>query len=390
MLLRIANKLLVFMRHLLFGLGMISLHAYSFSASAADTFTVDDIVISNPFIPQFDIEFSPVGNLIAWQDVQQNLWAAAVDPDTGGFMPRSGQGVLIDTGLAPAVSTGNGPEWLFSKNGLEIIYTKINEGIMSLARARFTGSSWDLEPVAFTDNKYNVLGSTDLGDPFPRIVYQELPRTTYWREINDPSSEALVPEDSIFHSSWIKQERALVITARVSRNLQCARYDLDSQEISPISYTRSEKRFGKVWRAPELGNDRVAFCVVGSRDSERIEIYHEQANGWRLINIITPPSLNYLYSPEYFVHNGKSYLVFITLNTTVDIYSSHGDVWVAGIDPASSFYRKVSGPDQINRIDPEVFITPQEVYVYYTETVKNAKGTTWVTHRCTTGLGPSL
>lgn len=164
---------------------------------------------------------------------------------------------------------------------------------------------------------------------------------------------------------------------------------IDSQALTPISSSQENKRFGRMWRAPEYGGDRVAFCLDSL--SLAIEIYRETGTTWEKINTITPPSLNYLYSVEYFTHNGKSYLAFATLDHTLNIRVSVGDIWIAGIDPADQFLRRVSANNTANRLDPEVLVTPTEVYVYYTEVVflTDLGVDSLATRHCTTGLGPS-
>jgi hypothetical protein len=114
-------------------------------------------------------------------------------------------------------------------------------------------------------------------------------------------------------------------------------------------------------------------------------IYRKTPEGWTKIDAMRPPSRSFFLSPERFVHNGASYLVFLTQ----DVGQSGGapaDVWIAGIGPNRRFVRQVSDPADTSmiRMDPEVFITTQGPFVYYTE--KDLARQTFITHRCATGL----
>lgn len=55
------------------------------------------------------------------------LWIGNVDHQTGEFNPKDGHAVLVDTSAAHPADFGNGPEWLFTSAGHEIVYTKYRD-----------------------------------------------------------------------------------------------------------------------------------------------------------------------------------------------------------------------------------------------------------------------
>ncbi len=88
----------------------------------------NSLIVSIPSITLPDPEFYAEGNLATWQDRDDNLWVAHIDPETGMFGsldPETGDFVEgleivydngpIDTNLAHQNNqeggTGNGPEW---------------------------------------------------------------------------------------------------------------------------------------------------------------------------------------------------------------------------------------------------------------------------------------
>ena len=101
-----------------------------------------------------DPEFDHVGYQVTWQDENENLWVAPVDPLNGDLNMNAAE--MIDTGLAPnapirsGIATGNGPEWVYTAKGSMILYT-VQDGSagkhnwrIALARKvpRRTGMLW--------------------------------------------------------------------------------------------------------------------------------------------------------------------------------------------------------------------------------------------------------
>lgn len=363
--------------------------ALSWVQAAADDFTVEDIVVSNPQVPLPDPEFDQIGSRMTWQDGQGNLWVTDVDPVTGLWTPPSGRQLQLDTNLAPISWTGNGPEWVYAADGSQIVYTKRDaDNTMRLVRARRdVAGAWQVTELVRGQNRFNPIGSKDVGDTQPRIAYfYTLYRDAMWREVDAPLTERDIPTPSQMQSSWVEGERALTIVSPDMNGVnQCAEFNIDTQDVAPISWGTLPKRYGYVWRAPEYGNDKVAYCLEQS--GSVLLIYRKLPEGWTKLKTMRPPSRAYFYSVEHFIYNGASYLVFLTQ----DISEGGGpaDVWIAGIDPVNGLLpHQVSSsanPTMV-RMDPEVFITTQGPYVYYTEKTQPPDPETYITHRCATGL----
>jgi hypothetical protein len=350
-----------------------------------EEFVVDDQVVSDPSVSLVDMEFNQLDGLFVWQDSEQNLWIGQVDLETGDFIPKSGKGQLIATGLARMQDTGNGPEWIYTPNGAEIVFT-VKRPRMMLARAYRDGESWKYETLPNAISRSSPVGTKDYNDPKPRILYwinTPKGRFPFWRELYDPTTEEQIPNESYILPSWVSGERAMVIKTDFDGIQQCALYDIDTHEKTQISFDAQDKRFGFAWRAPEFENQWVAFCL--NSHSGKLGIYRKIDGKWEKTSTITPPSRMALYSPEYFIYNGRSYIFFSTLDDPNPTHFSNGDVWIVGIDPDDPFQRQVSSPTDIVRLDPEVFFTTQGPFIYYTERTPDGVG---ITHRSATGLGP--
>ena len=107
-----------------------------------------------------------------------------------------------------------------------------------------------------------------------------------------------------------------------------------------------------------------------------------------------PTATPYAWSPEFFIHNGKSY-VFFQMNTSSNWndYTKPNLLAMMGITDDNSQIQKLvaSGAKSRARTDPEYFITAQGPFIYYNRYAYD--GTTLTSEgiwRVDTGLGPAV
>src|SRR5262249_573199 len=96
----------------------LSVHAGTWAPNATLVPTPADVL---------DPEFSQSLGMIVWGDAVGRLWIANVDRATGDFVPADGRGTLVDPYAQTyndATKTYNGPEWVSTANGDQIVYTK--------------------------------------------------------------------------------------------------------------------------------------------------------------------------------------------------------------------------------------------------------------------------
>ncbi|MBW4699858.1 MAG: hypothetical protein KME03_18560 [Aphanocapsa lilacina HA4352-LM1] len=346
-----------------------------------------DVLVSGPsevVDPEFDQQFAR----FTWNDDQGNVWIGKVDPATGDFLPPAGNNILVDTGAVPVAVSGNGPEWVYTAAGPQIVYTKYGtNGRIAVARARENGSVWSGGIIEDGENRTFPIGSQDRRDPAPRLSYvgrnSAGKQVTLWRELDNAASEAEVPNALPPGGRWVPGRRELVFIGKAGRSRQAFRYDVDSRQLEQLTDDTGQKFNILMWQAPEFDNEYVFFTLT---DETSIGVYRQIEGTWTKINTLKPPAAGrYIWSPEVFVHNGKSYIFMVT-STSRDQNSRTvpTDIWMAGIEPDAPFYRQVSDTTLKVRKDPEVFITTQGPYIYYLALPDPQTSTIY---RADTGLG---
>ena len=346
-------------------------------------------------------------------DANNNLWVGNIDHASGAFVPANGRSVLVDSDAAQVTDFGNGPEWMNSALGSEIVYVKYLPGqphsstTAGLAVASPTGGTWATRFVEGGQQRYSPLGSLDVGDPLPRMLYQSLNDSrAYWRYANDPTSEKLLPSDRpVCSRRWVPGRHAVVYTApcliRLGAGKPAQAYwlDLDTGVEQQITSDPTPKLHAFAWQAPEFNNDWVVFTVA---DRNKIEVHRRTvaANGtatWALVNAIAMPADKpFITSPESFVHNGKSYVAMqLSSSSSASDYSVPTQIAITGIEPGVPSLRILTtdGPTAHLRLDPEYYITSQGPFIYYNRYVASTAASgvklegVW---RVDTGLGPPL
>lgn len=384
---------------------LISMPHLAMAAFVPNEVLVSDASMQNAGI--IDPEFDQTTARFCWVDNQGRVWVGKVDRKTGLFTPPDGRYEAIDVNGVTVPEIGNGPEWVYTDHGPEITYAKKQLGTWVLKRAIKNSSGWVTSVVEGSYGASPAIGSLDQGDPNPRLAYvkrlnpwdpgQNL--AVYTRFLGDPASESMVPlSDEYFTpgARWIPGSHGIIYsraTDATDPNLkrQVFRYDIGNPEPKQLTFDPGRKKGTLMWEAPEYGREKIFLTLVNER---RVDIYRfldEDNNGvyeWTVINSIDPPSdWDWLWSPEPFVYQGKSYIVMqVTPAKDQASYDFPTEIWIAGIDPANPFYRKISDDLPVNRKDPEIFITENGPYAY----ILRAKpgGMSPMIYRLDTGLGP--
>lgn len=375
-------------------------------------FLTDDDVVSNPNTSLADPEFDGVGFQVTWQEKEgeRRLFVAPIDPVTGDLLLS--QRVVVDSGLAPTDTkeggTGNGPEWVYSADGSQILYTKLIDSNWYIGRAQKIGTKWQAELLTDATGQ-PVGGSLAFGtleptDPNPLIKYVGIDpisgeQDIFWRELNNPNVGGEVPGGG---GRWVQGEgeRALVRHVSVSGydNKQLFKYDVYTDTLTQATFDDDTKKQGSafMWQAPEFNGDLVLMTpeieVVGevpaTPEPDRIGIYRNTGGQWTKINEIESPNpdLPYFHSPEIFTYNGKSYIstLMVTTKSSGAKQFKGAEVWLLGVEPDENFARQVSEDDSsVSRNDPESLITESGAFIYYAEITADG---TRIIHRADTGL----
>jgi len=359
--------------------------------------------------------FGDGNSRLVFTDREYNMWLGYVDFQTGAFLPEDGRAQLIDTRGAFATDFGNGPEWMFSTRGSEIVYTKYFPGkkestfSASVAVAKMIGGVWQAGIVDGGLKKQSPAATLDLDDPAPRMNYQDYAKkNVYWRVADDPGSEKLMPiADQTGGGSrrWVPGTHKVIFSGSAAPDehgvvyQQVFVYDTDTDQLEQLTYEPVTKWGAFMWRAPEFNNEYVFFTISG-RTSISIYRHLADANGvkrWTVVNSIPmPQKLPYAWSPEPFLHNGRSYIFLqVSSSPQANDMSVPTQLAMTGVDPAKPSFRMLTNDSEVKRVrmDPEHFITAAGPFIYYnryipkTETRKVINDGVW---RVDTKLGPAV
>lgn len=366
--------------------------------AGAQSFKLNDVRIGDTTASYLDFEFWQSGNRMCFQDENNRGYVALMDSLTGNLRSKSGKDYLIDPALAPITSSINGPEWAFSKNGAEVAYTKQVGNARHVGLASWKGNGYTNVDLSanLSSNRFAVICSKDWGDDQARLVYAKGNSIANfeinWSPAGIPLIENPIPygQNSSSGPRFIDGEQALLTNDLVGGTAQIFRYDLLTAKKKQLTFDNGNKIDAFLFTAPDYGGDRLLFCTV---NDTLLRLYRETDTGFnKVYDIKIPePAYGYYFSAEPFVFKGKSYLFLCTaLQKFIpgsQNNSKPADVWIVGLDAKRPLFRKISDNRVALRLDPEVFVTPTEAYVYYYEYKQNGNVHPVALHKCSTGLG---
>lgn len=343
---------------------------------AVAAFSPKDTLICPASADIVDPEFQPGGNLMTFTNSLGELRVTTM-PAIGKLSAAGCAGTVIDTNVItkmPGVPFGQRPEWARSQAGTEIVYTKANaDGSSSMWRAWQNGGTWTTAMMTNGNSRGVPMASTDASDPQYRVKYlrrlssgQHVPM---WRENELPDTETAWPaqgnENTAGVPRWVPGRRALTtVSTDAGGYAQAALYWLDTRQVEVLTSDPSNKDEMWMWSAPEFGNEYVFAAIV---DGCCIKIYRQIGGVWTVINSLDAPvfaNQPAIFSPEPFVHKGKSYIA-MQVGTTK---SSMSSIWFAAIDPAKPLVRQVSDPStQAIRYEPEWFVTSTGPVIFFSQ-----------------------
>jgi hypothetical protein len=380
------------------------------ATGAQAEFVPDDVLVSDPTSDLPDPEFDVVDNHFVWQDTDDNLWVARLNPVTGELWPMDGRGLLLDTNLRGIGLTGNGPEWGYGDGKPYIAYTRDVGASFRLGGAfQRKDFVWNFSLLGDSDGRSRPEGTAPSHRGSPRIAYNYTLETgedaVGWRNLFDSASEGVVTGADLQAQGgrWVEGEDRFLVSLRPS-TLELGTVDITQApaQYEQITFTGGNKINPFAWWAPEYDEPFFSAMLL-KRGRHQIGIFRrtsEDPNSWELFNTLEIPSENYPFvsSPEAFVANGRSYIVTVAaseLGGEEFKFQPKGpsEIWIAGIDPDNPFYRRIDDPsipfpDQPQRSEPEVYYTADGPIVFYTELLEDEFGEKIrLVRRAQTGLG---
>lgn len=351
---------------------------------------------------------------LAYVDFLGKLWVGWIDFSTGAFLPDDGKSELVASSAALATDFGNGPEWVYSQAGSSLVFTQYlpdqtpSAETAGLAVARRTGGVWQASMLPGGLKRQSPLATQDLDDTDPRIHYQDVTKTrTFVAGLDGTPFESKVPVAGFNGGSrrWVPGTRTIIMTGSglpgtgTERNRQVFLAETQlGGSVEQITSDAANHTGAMMWFAPEFG-EMVFFSV---RDGQELVLHRKLPDAagvlkWSPYAVVAMPSdYPHVWSPEYFVHNGRSY-IFFQMNKTSDSsdLSQPNLLGMVGITPdttAITYLTPPTAPAKV-RMDPEYFITAKGPYVYYNRYRPSANGKPAVSEgvwRIDTRLGPPV
>ena len=345
-----------------------------------------------------DPEFDQGTSQVCWQDPGGRLWVAPVDPVSGEFQLEDK--LLLDIGLAPIgrrddtdAASGNGPEWIVTESGSDILYTKaISEdpSTWEVWGASWNGTKWETQ---FLASGASPNGSTTPGDPDPKFIFRQADDggvfDLLWYDY-DTGETGLVTTKQTKGARWVNKKSEQVVFAQgVGGTRQIFLYDVELESTTQLTFGGTDKSRPSIWEAPELDGRRVLMTLEDGQNPQTLGIYVESDDGsWnKALELVPPTERRLIYSPEPFVYEGRSGISFVAKDEFSPA-EAESEVWLAGLGPSGPVYREVSEPERLARNDPETFATEEGLFVYYN--VKSFDGTIPPSiFRASTGVVPA-
>lgn len=339
----------------------------------------------------------------AWIDNDKNVWLGWVDFQTGAFIPPDGKGQLLDVGGVPIAVYGNGPEWMSSSTwGSQIVYSRYvpgqqgrpGKGTIAVATTQPNGT-WTTAVLPDSVGRATPVGTLDENDPDPRVNYIKYDKTgMFWRKMSEAGVEHEIPVADMTDGNsrrWVPGTRKLIFhatprtsaaadpapDARAKKNAtQIFTYDTDTGALEQLTNDPEGYVGAFMWNAPEYDNELVFMTTPNGRESVKVFRNVPTSGGgtrWKVVKTVEAPAgagLPYFWSPEPFVHNGHSYLVF-QLSPTVSFFdkSSPTHVGISGIGRRDVVQVLTAGGPPRLRLDPEYFITAKGPLIYYKRSI---------------------
>lgn len=340
------------------------------------------------------IEFNQRDCLAVWQDSKGFLRLASVDPDSGDLYLFS---KIIDTNLAPRPLTKNGPEWLDSDIGMQIVYTKLQGNRFALYRARILNDLIETGPIEGGENGFSPIGSLDYEDSKPRIVYAVgYPGVSkddiklYWQEVYDPIKKGVVSNNPGGPARWMQNSRSIVFTDKINKISQVFLLNIDTNNISQLTYDNLQKGDGYIYK---YNNEDFLVVLEGrgyNKGFEYLSVYRKSKEKFvRFRNVRPPSSKIYFSSPQVFFFDAQPFVYFLMSDVPFPAMANGRyptEIWVASLNPdGGDFYKKLNNSnDQLSSyaIEPEHFFLSHDVVIFY-----SVKGMNMIRY-AETGFGP--
>jgi hypothetical protein len=352
----------------------------------------------------FSLEISPDMKYLLWQEttggVPGPIWTCGIDPQSAALIPADCRGFRGPTVLLPSA-----PQWGIDADG--VFYVTIDAtGAFVIGRptSNTTGTLTRVAGLTNTSRQY----------PYPtRVATRAKPLIAYlqndsqgrpqlfYMDLATPTVETALttgPVDMSYGTPsflftiyrWFSGLPILAYGANDAiGRLQIK--EVDFSQGAPTSRFVTNDAYDHVDYFPALRSGQRT--MVGGVDTRAIGAFavRNESNGQyveaRRVDVSTVSALaqpTMAASFELFEWDGKAYASFLVLDGGRKPGSFPAEIWVTSLDDGS-LRRRISAPETLFRMDPEYFVGPRGVSVFYY--AKRGSKPGFELYRATTGLG---
>jgi hypothetical protein len=355
--------------------------------TAFSQFVVKDILAVHPQASIFDPEYNTNLNLVCWKSDDDDLWVSGLDPVTHLFEPSDGKGTFVTANLAPnGAESWNGPEWMLSSLGTQIVYLKAIWGIRYLGIATRVFGGWQTFTNLQYPNVVYAMATSNYADSTACLLFET--------SANDGISWL---RNTDFWTRYFYPEITLGFFARDNQQICCATDKsrnpgfVETACNLPYFTSISNDTIGApcMWNDPATNTRLFMYRTNGFKT---LKIFQEVApDFWALskqFNSPLPDPYNYITSPEPFTCSGHSYISFMAAQSSSGKDGLPAQIWIASADPSDSLMRRVSDSTLGIRTDPEPVVFSDSAFIYYTDVISGKSSPVkYSVRKCDTGLG---
>jgi hypothetical protein len=364
----------------------VLLISLSYSYGIFGQFVVKDILAVHPQASIFDPEYNPELNLVCWKSDSNDLWVSGLDPVTRLFKPSDGKGTYVTGNLSPnGAESVNGPEWMLSSQGTQIVYIKAIWGIRYPGVATMILGGWHCFTLLAHPNAVYTMATANYNDTSARFLFETF----------DDDGIHWINNTNLF-KSYYYPNITLGFFARDNQQICCAtdksRHPgfVETASNLPFLTLISQDTIGApfMWHDPASNSRLFMYRTNGFKT---LKIFREiSPDFWVLYkNFDSPLPEPYVYitSPEPFTCGGKSYISFMAAQSGSGKDGMPAEIWIASADPDDNFMRRVSDSTVEIRTDPEPVVFSDSAFIYYTHVITDKPiSLQYSVRKCDTGL----
>ncbi len=349
-------------------------------------FVVNDIPAAQPQASIFDPEYNTQLNMVCWKSDDNNLWIGNLNPVTHLYEPSDGKGTYVTGNLSPnAEGSWNGPEWMLSSQGTQLVFNQTIGGIRYPGVAKKIINGWQSKTLyQYPDAAYSM-ATSDYSDNSAFFLFEtSTSNGIYWVRNTNLNRSFYFPDVTL--GFFARDNQQICCAGNGARNPGFIEADTTMPYFTAISQDTIGAPF--MWNDPATSSRLFMYRTNGNKT---IKIFREHTGGqWELyiqFDSPLPDPFQYITSPETFTCNGQSYISFMAAQSGTGKDGLPAQIWVANVDPANFAMWCVSDSNVAVRNDPEPVVFSDSAFIYYTLVLGDIHSApVYSVRKCDTGL----